>query len=75
MKKFVVALTLSTILSSAAIAAEMDFAVVDADGDTLVSMKEASAAGWEWTDEEFTAADADGDGFLNAEEFAAASNM
>lgn len=75
MKKFVVALTLSTILSSAAIAAEMDFAVVDADGDTLVSMEEASAAGWEWTDEEFTAADADGDGFLNAEEFAAASNM
>jgi EF hand len=75
MKKLFLALTLSTILSSAAIAAEMDFAVVDADGDSLVSTDEASAAGWDWTEEEFAAADADGDGFLNAEEFAAASNM
>jgi opacity protein-like surface antigen len=75
MKKFIVAFTLSTILSSAAIAAEMDFAVIDADGNSLISMEEAGAAGWEWTEEEFTAADADGDGFLNAEEFATASNM
>lgn len=56
-------------------AGEKDFAVVDADANAMVSMEEATAAGWKWTAEEFKAADTDADGSLNAEEFAAASGM
>ena len=54
-------------------AGEMDFAVVDADANGMVSMEEATAAGWKWSEEDFKAADSDADGSLNAEEFAAAS--
>ncbi|MCB1387398.1 MAG: EF-hand domain-containing protein [Nitratireductor sp.] len=73
MKKIVLALVVAGFASVAAQAAEMDFATVDADGNGSVSMEEATAAGWEWSEEEFNAADSDGDGGLNAEEFAAAA--
>ena len=73
MKKVVIALGLAALISGPALAQEMDFAAVDADGNGQVSMDEATAAGWNWTDEEFKAADADGDGALSEEEFAAAA--
>lgn len=73
MKILVLALSLVGLAAMPALAAEMDFAVVDADGSGLVSLEEATAAGWEWTAEDFAAADADADGYLNADEFAAAS--
>lgn len=56
-------------------AGEMDFTVVDADANGMVTMEEATAAGWKWSEEDFTAADTDADGSLNAEEFAAAAAM
>ena len=56
-------------------AGEKDFAVVDADKNAMVSMEEATAAGWKWSEEDLKAADKDADGNLNAEEFAAASAM
>ncbi len=73
MKVLVLALGLVGLAGAPVLAAEMDFAKVDTDGSELVSMEEATAAGWEWSDEEFAAADADSDGFLNAEEFANAT--
>ncbi|MFZ1813811.1 MAG: hypothetical protein WBO55_02960 [Rhizobiaceae bacterium] len=73
MKKLVVALALSGLVAAPAFAAEMDFAKVDADANGAVSMEEATAAGWEWSEDQFKAADADADGSLNAEEFTAAS--
>jgi Ca2+-binding EF-hand superfamily protein len=73
MKMLVVALGLAGLLAAPVLAAEMNFAVVDADGSGLVSIEEATAAGWEWTEEQFAAADSDGDGYLNVEEFAAAA--
>jgi Ca2+-binding EF-hand superfamily protein len=73
MKTLIVALGLIGLVAVPAIAAEMDFAKVDADGDGMVTMEEATAAGWEWSAEEFTTADADGDGSLSEEEFAAAA--
>lgn len=72
MKKLVLALAFAGFASASALAAEMDFAKVDADGNGMVSMEEAAAAGHEWTEEQFKAADKDGDGSLNADEFAAA---
>lgn len=74
MKKLVLALVVAGAASVAAQAAEMDFAVVDANADAMVTLEEATAAGWEWTEDQFKAADTDGDGGLNAEEFAAAAN-
>ena len=73
MKKIVLALVVAGFASVAAQAAEMDFATVDADGDGVVTFEEATAAGWEWSEEQFDEADADGDGALNSEEFAAAA--
>lgn len=73
MKKFILALSLIGLGAFPALAQEADFATVDADGDGIVSMEEATAAGWTWTEDQFNAADADGDGGLNAEEFAAAT--
>jgi hypothetical protein len=73
MKMLVVALGLAGLLAAPVLAAEMNFAVVDADGSGLVSIEETTAAGWEWTEEQFAAADSDGDGYLNVEEFAAAA--
>jgi hypothetical protein len=72
MKRLVVALIFSGFVAAPALAAEMDFATVDADGDGSVTMEEASAAGWEWDVEQFEAADADGSGALEEEEFMAA---
>lgn len=75
MKKLILALGLVGFAAAPAIAQEMDFATVDADGNSMVSMEEATAAGWTWSEEEFKAADSDGDGSLNADEFKAASGQ
>ena len=74
MKKVVLALGLAAMIAGPALAQETDFAAVDTDGNGQVTMDEATAAGWTWSQEDFTAADADGDGSLNAEEFAAATS-
>lgn len=74
MRKFVLALALVGLGAVPALAQETDFATVDADGDGLVSMNEAAAAGWNWSSDDFNAADTDGDGGLNADEFAAATS-
>lgn len=71
MKNFVLALSLIGFGVAPALAQEMDFTTLDADGDGQVTMTEAVAGGWNWSDEEFNAADSNGDGTLNAEEFAA----
>jgi len=71
MKKLVLALALSGLATVAAHAAEMDYNKVDADANGAVSMEEAAAAGWEWTEDQFKAADTNADGALSAEEFAA----
>lgn len=73
MKKLILALSFLGFSGVHAMAAEMDMSVVDANADGLVSMEEATAAGWEWTEDQFKSVDADGDGSLNADEFAAAS--
>lgn len=73
MKKLILALSLLGFGTFPALAQEADFSTVDSNGDGIVSMEEAGAAGWEWTEDQFNAADADGDGGLNAEEFAAAT--
>lgn len=73
MKTLVIALGLVGLAVAPALAQEMEFTVVDADGSGLVSIEEAQAAGWEWSEEEFAEADTDGDEYLNAEEFAAAT--
>ncbi len=74
MKNVVLALGFAALLSGPALAQEMDFATVDADGNGQVTMEEAAAAGWEWSDEDFGAADADGNGTLSEEEFATATS-
>ena len=71
MKAYILALALVSATSLSAFAGEVDFTKVDANADGLVSMEEATAAGWEWSSDDFAAADADGDGALNAAEFAA----
>jgi len=73
MKKLVLALSILGFSGAHALAQETDFTKVDANADGLVSMEEATAAGWNWTQEQFTAADTDGDGSLNADEFTAAA--
>ena len=78
MKRILLALAVAGFASLSAVAlpamaAETDFAVVDTDADGMVSLEEAMAAGWEWSEEQFGEADADGDGALNSEEFAAAA--
>ena len=73
MKRILLALAVAGFASLSALAAEMDFAVVDTNADGAVSLEEALAAGWEWSEEQFGEADADGDGALNSEEFAAAA--
>ena len=73
MKKLVLALSILGFSGAHALAQEKDFTVVDANADGMVSMEEATAAGWTWTAEQFAAADADGDGSLNADEFTAAA--
>ena len=71
MKKLVLSFALVSFAALPAFAQEADFTKVDANADGLVSMEEASAAGWTWSEDDFKAADADGDGSLKAEEFAA----
>jgi len=77
MKKLILALSMAGFAAlsaqAPALAQEADFAKVDANADGMVSMEEAAAAGWSWSEDDFKAADADGDGSLNAEEFAAAA--
>ena len=73
MKKFILSLALLGFAGAPALAQEADFMKVDANADGLVSMEEAAAAGWEWTEDQFKTVDVDGDGSLNAEEFAAAA--
>jgi hypothetical protein len=73
MRNFIVALGIAGLMASPALAQEKDFAKVDADGNSMVSMQEATTAGWTWTAEQFAAADTNSDGSLSAEEFAAAS--
>ena len=53
--------------------AQASFDAVDADANGAITMEEARAAGFTWTDEQFASADKDADGALNAEEFAAAT--
>lgn len=73
MKKFVLSLALLGFAAAPTFAQEADFMKVDADADGLVTMEEASSAGWTWSEDEFKAADTDGDGSLSTEEFAAAA--
>lgn len=75
MKKFLIACSIAGMVGGVApaMANEMDFTKVDANGDGKITMEEATAAGWTWTDDQFKTADADGDGGLNAEEFKVAS--
>ena len=75
MKKLVFAMGLAGLLAGPALAADTDFSKVDTDGSGEVSMDEAIAAGWEWTDEQFQAADKDGSGGLSEEEFNEAVSM
>jgi Ca2+-binding EF-hand superfamily protein len=72
MRFWVLALCLAGLLARPAHAAEITFALVDADGSGLISIEEIEAAGLDWTPEKFAAADTDEDGYLNQEEFEAA---
>jgi EF hand len=69
MRFWVFALCFAGLISRPALAAEMTFAAVDADGSGLISIEEVEAAGLGWTAEEFAAADTDADEYLNQEEF------
>lgn len=73
MKRILFALAIAGVAALPVMAAEMDFAAVDSNADGAVSLEEATAAGWEWSEEQFDEADADGDGALSSEEFAAAT--
>jgi Ca2+-binding EF-hand superfamily protein len=73
MRVLVLALGFAGLVVCPALAAELEFATVDADSSGLVSVEEIAAAGWELSEEQFTQADADADGYLNAEEFKAAA--
>ena len=73
MKKIVLALALVAASSISAFAQASDFAAVDTDGDGVVNLEEAQAAGYEFTDEQWTEADANGDGVLDEEEYSAAT--
>ena len=71
MKKLILALTVTTFATSAALA-QASFESIDADANGGVTLAEANDAGLPWTEDQFKLADTDGDGSLNAEEFAAA---
>lgn len=73
MKKTILALAVLGLSGIPALAQEADFMKVDANADGLVSMEEATAAGWTWTEDQFKAADANADGSLDADEFAKAA--
>jgi Ca2+-binding EF-hand superfamily protein len=73
MKKLVLALSIVGLAAGPALAQMADFAQTDADGNGLISLEEAKAAGFDWTDEQFVSADKDGDGSLSVEEFGAAT--
>jgi hypothetical protein len=70
-----IAATIGTFgLLAPAHAQEMDFMKVDADANGAVTLEEAVAAGWQWTEEQFATADADGNGSLSADEFVRATD-
>ncbi len=73
MKKTILALAVIGLSGLPAFAQEADFMKVDANADGNVTMEEATAAGWTWTEDQFKAADADASGGLNADEFAKAA--
>ncbi|PHP64849.1 calmodulin [Zhengella mangrovi] len=73
MKKLILALGLTALTFSPALAQDADFAATDANGDGMVTMEEAAAAGYDWSQEDFNAADTDGSGALSQEEFDAAT--
>jgi hypothetical protein len=72
MSFWVVAFCFAGLMLTPAHAAEITFAVVDADRSGLISIEEVEAARLDWTPEEFAAADTDADEYLNQEEFEAA---
>jgi hypothetical protein len=72
MRFWALVLGLAGLIFGPALAAEITFAVVDADQSGLISIEEVEAAGLGWTPEEFAAADSDADEYLNQEEFEAA---
>lgn len=71
MKKLFLALTLS-ILTTANVFAQASFVSIDTDQNGGITMAEAKAAGFNWTDQQFSSADTDQNGELNEDEFAAA---
>lgn len=72
MRFWVLAFCFAGLMPKPALAAEVTFAIVDADRSGLISIEEVEAAGLGWTMEEFAAADTDADEYLNQEEFEAA---
>jgi hypothetical protein len=72
MRIWILAFCFAGLASKPALAAEVAFAMVDADRSGLISIEEVETAGLDWTLEEFAAADTDADEYLNQEEFEAA---
>ncbi len=70
-KTFAAAAIAGLFASTAAFAAEADFASADANSDGAVTMEEVLAVMPGMTAEQFNAADADGSGTLSEEEFKA----
>jgi hypothetical protein len=61
-------------LVTAANAQEKDVLKVDANSDGMVTLEEAIAAGWNWTEDQFSTADKDQNGSLSADEFVSATD-
>ena len=71
MKKLLFAFLAVAFGTVSALAQMPTFTVADANGDGVVSLEEATAAGL--TEDQFRTADANGDGGLDEEEFTAAT--
>ncbi len=72
MKKLVLALTVSALAATAAVAEDAAPVVADADGNGTFSLAEVQATYAKVTEEAFKAADADASGELSADELKAA---